>query len=79
MDDFFDLDQNGKLDAFESAMKYDMIEHMMSDEPSSEETSYKSSRYQHSSNKEWWKGFLKCVAITIGIWVVVILFSHLFL
>ena len=34
MGDFFDLDDDGKIDCFEGAMRWDMIDHMMADDPS---------------------------------------------
>ena len=35
MADFFDLNNDGKIDNFEGAMRWDMVDHMMKDTPSS--------------------------------------------
>ena len=36
MGDFFDLNNDGKIDNFEGAMRWDMIDHMMKDSPSAD-------------------------------------------
>ena len=72
MGDLFDLDNDGKLDAFEGAMKWDMIDHMTSGGSSSEEPKPAPPPH-YPSNALWWRGFLKWTAIVIGGWAILLI------
>jgi len=76
-DDFFDHDHNGKLDAFESVMKYDMTEQMLRDEPSAGDDGFSPSRRNSSNFKGPALSFWAWLAIIIAGYAAIFLFAGL--
>ena len=65
MSDPFDFNNDGKIDNIEGAMRWDMIDHMMSDSGASEDKTYTTPEPRYAKSSDYWISFLKVMGMII--------------